>query len=247
MLKNKSLIFLLLATSVNTFAFQILTIGVGWQMYTITQSTFYLGLVGLVQFIPMFLLTLIVGYVADNFDRKLMAFISLICESIAVFFLALESYQGHISKEGILITMFLIGITNAFQGPPLKSLLPNIVSKESFPKASALSTSTFQLAVIIGPAVGGILYVFGAYVVYCIAGVLVILSSILLLFVSVKHKESKFEPVTRKSIFLGISFIKSKPIILGAISLDLLQYCLVVRLHCYQYMPVKFYLLVPWG
>jgi len=201
MSKNKSLIFLLSAKSFNTFAFQMLTIGVGWQMYTLTQSAFYLGLVGLVQFVPMFLLTLIVGYIADNFNRKLIIFISLIFESIAIFFLALESYKGHMTKEGILITMFLIGIVNAFQGPPMTSLLPNVVSKDLFPRAAALSASTSQFAVIIGPALGGILYGFGAFVIYCIVGVLVILASIMILFVSVEHKKYKSEPVTQKSVF----------------------------------------------
>jgi MFS family permease len=125
------------------------------------------------------------------------------------------------TKEGILITMFLIGTANAFQGPPMTSLLPNVVSKEFFPKAAALSASASQFAVIIGPALGGILYIFGAFVVYCIVGVLGILASVIILFVSVEHKKYKSEPVTRKSVFLGVSFIKSKPIILGAISLDL--------------------------
>jgi MFS family permease len=152
--QNKSLILLLAARISTTIAFQILTVAVGWQIYSLTQMPFYLGLVGLAQFLPMFLLTLVVGYVADRYDRKLIICFSQIVESIGIFLLAFESHNGWITKEGILITIFFIGIANAFQGPSMQSLLPNVVSKELFPEVAAFATSTAQFAIIIGPAIG---------------------------------------------------------------------------------------------
>lgn len=220
-LQNKSLLLLMTSRVSTTLAFQMLTVAVGWQMYSLTQSAFYLGLVGLVQFLPMILLTLVVGHVADRYDRKLIISISQIVECLAVLVLAFGCYHGWINKESILIIICFIGITNSFQGPPMQAVLPNIVSEDIFPRAAALMASTFQFAVIIGPGLGGILYSFGPGVVYTITGTLLFLSSIVILFISVRKKEVKLEPKNLKTLFAGISFIKSRPVILGAISLDL--------------------------
>jgi Arabinose efflux permease len=199
----------------------MLTVAVGWQMYSLTQSAFYLGLVGLVQFLPMILLTLIVGHVADRYDRKLIITLSQIVESLAALILAFGCFHGWINKESILIIMFFIGTANSFQGPPMQALLPNIVSQDVFPKAAALMASMFQFAVIIGPGLGGILYSLGPGVVYILVGTLLFLSSIVILFISARKEEVKPEPKTLKTLFAGISFIRSRPAILGAISLDL--------------------------
>jgi MFS family permease len=121
----------------------------------------YLGLVGLIQFLPMVLLTLVVGYVADRYNRKLIICLSQIIESIGIFLLAYQSHIGSINEEGILLTVFFISTANAFQGPSMQSLLPNVVNKEVFPKVAAIATSTAQFAFIAGPAIGGILYTNG--------------------------------------------------------------------------------------
>lgn len=220
-IKNKSLRLLMVARISTTIAFQMLTIGVGWQIYAITKQPFYLGLVGLVQFLPMFLLTLVVGHVADRYNRKFIICLSQILESIGIFLLAYGSYSGWITKERILLILFFIGIANAFQGPPMQTILPNIVSKEHFAEAAALTASASQLAVIIGPGIGGALYSLGPGVVYFIAGLLVLLTSIIVFFISMNKSLIKIEPATIKSIFAGIAFIKKNPVILGAISLDL--------------------------
>lgn len=220
-LRNKSLVFLMVSRIATNFAFQMLTVAVGWQMYALTNSAFYLGLVGLVQFLPMILLTLVVGHVADRYSRKLIISLSQIVEVMAVLFLAFESYNGLITKETILITIFLIGIANSFQGPAMQAVLPNIVSREIFPRASALMSSVSEFAVIVGPGVGGMLYGLGPWVVYGLTSILLFVSSMVILFVSIKKEEVKPEPVSLKSLFAGITFIKSQPIVLGAISLDL--------------------------
>lgn len=221
LLKNKSLSLFLIARASAALATQMVTIAVGWQIYSITDNPLYLGLVGLVQFLPMFLLTLVVGYVADRYNRRIIVSICQAFAAICFFILAFESFTGGITKEKILLVIFLIGIVSAFQGPPMQALLPNIVSRDIFPKAAALSASVFQSATIIGPALGGILYSLGATTVYTISGVLAIITSSFIFFISIKQEQSKREPVNVQSLLAGISFIKSKPIILGAISLDL--------------------------
>jgi len=221
LLKNKSLYLFLTSRISASLASQMVTIAVGWQIYSLTNKALYLGLVGLVQFLPMFLLTLLVGYVADRFNRKLIICFCQAITSLCFFTLAFESFTGGITKEKILITICFIGAVNAFQGPSMQSMLPNIVSKEIFPRAAALSSSAFQTSVIIGPALGGLLYSFGPGIVYLISGTLSITSSIITLFIHINQSQTKPAAATLKTVLAGISFIKQKPIILGAISLDL--------------------------
>ncbi len=205
------------------FGFQMLAVVIGWQMYALTKSTMFLGLVGLAQFLPMLLFTLVSGHLADKYNRKFIIFISQIIEASAVLFLALGSYEHWLNKEMILILSFIFGAANSFQGPSMQSLLPNVVSKEIFPKAVALSSSAFEIAVIIGPSLGGILYAFGSYAVYFIIGCLFLLSATLIHFVSVAKRPvvEKKRARSMKDLFAGIAYIKSRPAILGAISLDL--------------------------
>ena len=218
---SKSLIFFLFSRISSAVNNQILTIAVGWQMYMLTKSAFYLGLIGLVQFLPMLLLTLVVGYVADRFDRRRIVCICQLMTCLSAGLLAFGSLSGWITKESILTIVFIIGAINAFQSPSLVSMLPNIVTMDQFPRAAALSSSIFQAAVILGPALGGFLYIFGPGVVYTIVAVLALINSVLVIFVTLRSGGSKKEPVNLKSLLGGITFIRSKPQILGAISLDL--------------------------
>ena len=221
LLQNKALRFLMVARVSTNFAYQMLTVAVGWQMYSLTHSAFYLGLVGLVQFLPMLLLSLYVGHISDRYDRRKIITISQIVQSIFILILAFGSFSGWITKERFLIIIFFVAIAHSFEGPPMQALLPNIVSRDIFPRASALMSSVSEFAVIIGPAVGGILYSFGSTLVYILTGALYLISSILISQISMRKEEFKPEPTSLKSLFAGIFFIKSRPIVLGAISLDL--------------------------
>jgi MFS family permease len=221
LLENKSLRLLMVARVSTNFAYQMLTVAIGWQMYSLTHSAFYLGLVGLVQFLPMLMLSLFVGHLSDRYDRRKIITISQIVESMSMLVLAFGSYSGWITKERFLIIIFFIAVAHSFEGPPMQALLPNIVSKDVFPKASALMSSVSQFAVIIGPAVGGILYSLGSTLVYALTGILLLISSILTSQISMRTEAVKLESTNVNSVFAGITFIKSKPIILGAISLDL--------------------------
>lgn len=218
---SPSLYIFLMSRAFAALGTQMVTIAIGWQIYSITKSPMFLGLVGLVQFLPMFLLTLLVGYVADKFNRKRIISVCQALTSLSYFMLAIESFAGGISREKILIIACCLGAINAFQGPSMQSMLPNIVPKEIFPKAAALSASVFQTAVIIGPAIGGILYGLGPGVVYTIAGTLSLIVCLVTFYIKVNQTQTKPTAVTISSLMAGITFIKQKPIILGAISLDL--------------------------
>lgn len=221
LLKNSSLRRLMLARVSTNFSYQMLTVAIGWHMYSLTQSAFYLGLVGLVQFLPMLFLSLFVGHISDKYDRRKIISFSQMAQSAFILILALGNFSGWITKERFLIIIFFIAVAHSFEGPPMQALLPNIVTKDIFPRASALMSSVSEFAVIVGPAFGGILYSFGATLVYGLTAALYLISSILVSQISMRREESKHEVANIKSLFAGITFIKSKPIILGAISLDL--------------------------
>ncbi|MBP1765061.1 MAG: arabinose efflux permease family protein, partial [Firmicutes bacterium] len=197
------------------------SVAVGWKMYDLTQDTFYLGLIGLMQFLPMLVLMLPAGHVIDQYDRKRIIRLCQMIEMVGILLLAAGSFAGGLTKESLLTLVFLIGAARTFEGPALQALLPGIVQKETFPQALALSTSSFQTAVIVGPAFGGFLYTLGSEVVFAVVGGLYLLSNIFIMLIKAKPAVAKREPVSLQSMMAGISFIRSKPIILGAISLDL--------------------------
>jgi MFS family permease len=211
----------LCARAATFMAFQMLGVAVGWQIYALTGSAMYLGLVGLAQFMPMFLLTLVVGHVADRYDRRSIARICQTVEGLAAGVLALGSFSGWQSEWSILIMIFIVGAGRAFEGPSLQALLPGLVPIKLFPRAAAWSTSAMQTATIVGPAIGGFLYAAGPAVVYATAGVLFLTASVFIAMIRIERVPSKHEPVSIRSLFAGISFIRSRKEILGAISLDL--------------------------
>ncbi len=220
-LLHRPFMFYLCARAVTYMAFQMLGVAVGWQIYAITGSAMYLGFVGLAGFLPMFLLTLVVGQVADRYDRRNIARICQVIEGIAAVFLALASFSGWQSKESILLIVFIIGAARAFEGPTLHALLPRLVPVNIFPQAAAWSASAMQTATIIGPAVGGFLYTAGPTVVYMLTGTAFLSAGLFMSLIRIERQPLRHEPVTLKSVFAGISFIRSRRDILGAISLDL--------------------------
>ena len=200
---------------------QMLGVAVAWQMYALTGSAFDLGLVGLVQFLPAAAFMLVAGQVADRYDRRRLLRICQAVEGLAAAALAAGSMAGWVSKEFILVTVFVFGVGRAFEAPTQQTLLPNVVSGLLFPRAVAASASTTQLATITGPAIGGILYTFGATVPYLTCFALYLGSVILLSFMRIEPFAASRTPINLAAFFAGISYIRRNPIVLGVISLDL--------------------------
>jgi len=220
-MKNASFKLFLLARMFAGIAYQMISVAVGWQIYSLTGQVFYLGLIGLAQFLPMFLLTLAVGHAADRYNRKVIICSSLLAQTAGIAFLAAGSFTGWLTKEEILLMVVALGAARSFVNPTMNALMPGLVSEAEFPRAAAVAASSMQAAFIIGPAFGGLLYAFGAGTVYAISALLVLASSAMVFFISHAHSTAKREPATLKSVFAGISFIRNKPEVLGAISLDL--------------------------
>jgi MFS family permease len=196
-------------------------VAVGWQAYMLTGSAFYLGLVGLVQFLPMFLLTLAVGHIADRYDRRLIARVCQIVEAIAAAALALGSAAGWLGRENLLAIVAVTGAARAFEGPIMQALVPGLVPVPLLPRAYALAASANQTATILGPTLGGFLYAAGPSAVYGTAGGLFLAANLCMAAIRMQWVPPKREPVSLRTLFAGIAFIRSRPAILGAVSLDL--------------------------
>jgi len=221
LLRHKPFAFFWFARGFTSIAFQIQGVAVGWQVYALTGSPFYLGLVGLAQFLPMFLLTLAVGHVADRYDRRMVVRLCQIVEGLAAAALAFGSFSGWQSKESILAVVFIAGAARAFEAPTIHALVPGLVPALLIPRAVAWSTSAHQTATILGPALGGLLYTAGPTVAYATASILFLTASSLIALIRIERTPPNREPVTLRSLFAGIVFIRNQPVILGAISLDL--------------------------
>ncbi|WP_413991349.1 MFS transporter [Labrys okinawensis] len=209
------------ARVLSTSCFQIVAVVIGWQMYALTSSTFNLGLVGLCQFLPMLLLTIPAGHVADRFDRRVIVRTCQFVEGLTALGLALASWYGVISPHVIFAAAVLIGACRTFEAPTTAALLPMVVSPAILPKALALSASAIQTATIIGPALGGALYIAGPGHAYLFVAVFYLVAGTLVSLLQLVTPPATREPATVRSLFSGFGFIKSRPIILGAISLDM--------------------------
>ena len=199
----------------------MLSVAIGWQMYALTHDAFSLGFVGLAQFLPMVLLTFVVGQVADRYDRRKIVFFCQMVEGLIAALLFIGNVTGSLGREQILMAAAILGACRAFEGPSSSSLLPQLVPKEILQKAIAWSTSAGQTSQILGPSLGGLLYSLGASYVYGIVSAALLAAGVLTLFIKIEKSERKLEPITMRSVFSGLEFVFRHPVILGTISLDL--------------------------
>ncbi|WP_321818003.1 MULTISPECIES: MFS transporter [unclassified Paraburkholderia] len=204
-----------------SLSFQMLAVAMGWHIYALTKSAFALGLVGLAQFLPMFLLTLVVGHVADRYDRRRIAAVCQTIECAAALTFACGTFGGWLSAPIIYALAACVGAARAFESPAISSLLPGVVPRAQLPNATAWSTSATQTAQILGPALGGLLYGVGAGAAYLACTLSFAVAAMLSATIPLQTKPASRAPVTLESVFSGIAFIRSQPVILGALSLDL--------------------------
>lgn len=202
-------------------SFQMLSVAIGWQMYDLTKDAFSLGFVGLAQFLPMVLLTFVVGQVADRFERRKIVYLCQFIEGIIAVLLLLGTLYGWLGRNEILVAAAVLGACRAFEGPSSTALLPMLVPKEMLQQAISWSMSAGQTASILGPALGGLLFSLGAPTVYITSIIFLFGAGFLTLLIRVKHTHRKIEPVSLKSVFSGLVFVYQHKMILGTISLDL--------------------------
>ncbi len=204
-----------------SMAIQMQAVAVGWQVYDLTRRPFDLGLVGLVQFLPAIALALITGHVADRYDRRKVLALCMIVDALcAVLLLALTIRSD--AQVGLIFGVLLFfGIARAFEFPASVALMPNLVPAHQFASAAAWGSSAWQTATIAGPALGGLVYALGPALVYSCCAVLLVGAALLVSLIRVERVATERKVVTWTSLVAGIAFIRTHPLILGAISLDL--------------------------
>jgi MFS family permease len=209
------------------------TVAVGWQVYSIRHDPLDLGLVGLSQFLPFIPLVLIAGHAADRFNRRTILAACYSIQVVCALLLLAFTLKGLHVVWPVFAVMVLFGIARAFSMPSSQAIVPTLVPIESFGNAVALSSSSFQVATIAGPTLGGVLYLAGPQTVYAIVAVLLASAAVLMSLANVRRVNvaaaaelaSKVpEAATSESwhaVLEGLRFVRSRPVVLGAISLDL--------------------------
>lgn len=220
-LRHRNFTLFLTARFIGTVAVQMQSVAVGWQVYEKTGNAMDLGFVGLAQFVPFALLILVAGHVADQWNRRWIIAGCLFLEMLCGVLLLAFSLSGIHSVWPVFTVMVVYGSARAFMMPASQAILMNLVPSGSFGNAVALSSSSFHVAVIVGPTLGGWLYLFGAQMVYTLVSVLLALSVALMLPISMQPAKVKRESASWHTLLEGLRFVRSRPVILGAISLDL--------------------------
>lgn len=210
------------ARFIAAMATQVQTVAVGWQVFSATGDPFDLGLVALSQFLPFIVLILPAGHVADRYDRRrvqLATYVLLFACSVALLALSLFGVTDIVP---VLAVMALFGVARAFNQPVGQALLPNLAPLALFPYAVAVNSSLWQVATIVGPALGGTLVLFGVEVAYALSVVMLLVGVVLVAGLRGGGRtEPSREPISWATLLSGITFVRSRPIVLGSISLDL--------------------------
>lgn len=220
-LRQRNFTLYLAAKILGTIAVQMQNVAIGWQVYAHSGNVFDLGMIGLAQFAPFVVLVLIAGQVADRWNRRLIIMACFVAQSLCGFLLLLMTITGMHALWPVFVILVLFGSARAFMMPTSQAILVNLVPTASFSSAVALSSSSFHIAVITGPVIGGLLYLAGATTVYVVVTILLAISAFLMLMIRTAPHVVRHEPASWHTLLEGLRFVRSKPIILGAISLDL--------------------------
>ena len=210
------------------FCTEMQSVAVGWQVYEITHRPLDLGLTGLAQFLPGFLLFLVAGHVTDRFNRKNLLTLCYAGFAICSALLLAVAFQvEHLHRTGtvapILAILILVGSVRSFSMPASRALLPQLVPEEQFQGAVAWNSSIFQFATILGPAMGGLLYAFfrGPVAVYATAMCAGAIAMLVTTRIEIQSPPRPREHFSLKTVFAGFHYIWNHKLVLGSISLDL--------------------------
>ncbi|MGY8706437.1 MFS transporter [Bradyrhizobium sp. 18BD] len=220
MSRHPPLLLYIASRSLSEFSYQVATVAVGWQIYALTGSAFYLGLAGLVQFIPSALLVFVAGHAADRYNRRRIVQLCEVTQGLAAGYLAMRLLMGTLTAPEIFAVLGVFGLCGAFESPASSALLPAVAPDGMLQRATALATGAWQVATIGGPAVGGLTYALSPGAPFVLMAVLSLIASGLSGLIRVERvAPSEHEGV--EGLFAGLHFVRNNPAILGTISLDL--------------------------
>jgi MFS family permease len=213
----------LVAAFLAILATQIQSVAVGWQIYSIARTPLALGYAGLFQFLPMMACTIPAGHLADRFNRRTILVVSNLCSGIASGGFLILALSGTTAIWPFYVVLAMFGAARAFAGPASQSFVPLLVPQDQFPQAVAWASSTSQVAVIAGPAIGGAIYILGPAVDYFVCMILFV--TIAIVMMGIRSRSARYEAQPDTTVFeritAGVAYVWRKPLILGALSLDL--------------------------
>jgi MFS family permease len=204
---------------------------IAWQVYDVArsdygmppkQAAFLLGLLGLAQFIPLFVLTPVAGWAADRFERRTVARIANMIDMLVALMLAVLTYSDALNLPVLFMMAALHGVARVFVGPAMSAIAPNIVPPAVLPQAIALNSIAWQMGSVIGPAVGGLLYAQSASSPFWTAAALLVLASTAMSFIPPVYpppNDQRRKPLQQMAD--GLRYVWSERFLMGAISLDL--------------------------
>jgi MFS family permease len=222
--------FYWIARLATTLAQTSMVVIIGYQVYDIARGTlhmslmdaaFQLGLIGVAQFLPLALLTLVVGWVADRIDRRWIARASLALEAACAAGLAYLTASGAITLPWLFSIAALLGVARAFASPALSALAPNLVPRKILPNAIALSSIAWQGGSVLGPAIGGYLYAAGHAFPYFVSAILFGVAFLSLMMIRPIPRPPMSAAPPWVQMMDGLRYVRQNRLVLGAISLDL--------------------------
>lgn len=222
LLKNKDFLALILCRGFKAIGVHSLTVAVGWHVYQISGDPFDLGLIGLVQFAPAFVLFLVSGYVADRFERRSIMVSCNAVEASTAAAIALLFFYDVVSVGLILTALMFAGVARSFFLTASQALLPNLVPEAHFPRAVAYASSFNKASGLIGPAVGGLLIAWLDTQAYVVILGFFVLAGLAGLLIRKGLRILSPVPLNVETVFAGFNYVWHNKVVLGAISIDLL-------------------------
>jgi MFS family permease len=205
----------------NSAAWQMQGVAVGWYVYALTDSAFDLGLIGLIQFLPMIGLALPAGHFVDRHARRPVAVAAFTIEALCSLALAVMAATGVGSAALVFVAIASYGVGRAFEQPSMNSWLPTLVPAREFPRVAAANSLTSQTAVIVGPAIGGFLYLAGPHVPFLAAAMLQIIGLIAVMRLPAQRaRDGAGAPLSSDAVLEGVRFIWRNQIVLSVLTLD---------------------------
>jgi MFS family permease len=196
-------------------------VAIGWQLYSLTGSALDLGFLGLAQFVPMIVLTLLVGHVADRYDHRFILLACQVGEALAAGILVAGTAMGWLDPLAIYVVAALVGTARAFEIPTMVAIIPALVPRPLVPSATAWFASANQAGQIVGPVLGGVIYGVGADAVYGLAIGLWCVGACFIAMMRMERAPRATEPLSLRSALGGFQYVMKDRVILGTIGLDM--------------------------
>ena len=244
---HRTFVLYWLARFCATFAVQIIAVAVAWQVYDLTRDPLDLGIIGMVQFLPMLLLVLVTGSVADRYGHRLVMLVSLIVQVLCAAGIFLFAWRGLTTPMPIFVALTVLAVARAFFGPASQALVVYVVPKHDFANAVGWNSSAWQVASIVGPVAGGLLYGVAATVAYGTSAVILAVATVLMVMIPSTPPPAEIRRITFASLFDGLWFIRKHKLVLGAISLDLFAVLLGGAVALLPIYARDILQLGPWG